>query len=202
MLLAAGHHGDRLRAPLFEHRRHGRTMTYYAQSRRHLLHASSAQHSPSLYEIETLSALKAQWRPAVSIVTPYYNSANTSTKRWLRCNGRQPMTSNGSSSTTARPMRRRSPSSRRSRPQRLPMVWPALAFRPDAGTSAAREVRGRRRRGCVANVIICHSPCRFAKILLRLRRRRGRKAEVRTRSRGRGAGPAAPAWRNRRPGAG
>ena len=74
MLLAAGHNGRCLRAPLFEHRRHGRTMTYYAQSRRRLSHRKLRQHSPSLYEIETLSALKARWRLAVSVVTPYYNN--------------------------------------------------------------------------------------------------------------------------------
>ena len=76
MLLAAGHYGHRLRAPLFEHRRHGRTMTHDAHARQHLLHAKLRQHSPSLYEIESLCSLKAQWRPAVSIVTPYYNNAN------------------------------------------------------------------------------------------------------------------------------
>ena len=74
MLLAAGHNGRCLRAPLFEHRRHGRTMTHYAQSRRRLSHRKLRQHSPSLYEIETLSALKARWRLAVSVVTPYYNN--------------------------------------------------------------------------------------------------------------------------------
>ena len=74
MLLAAGHNGRCLRAPLFEHRRHGHTMTHYAQSRRRLSHRKLRQHSPSLYEIETLSALKARWRLAVSVVTPYYNS--------------------------------------------------------------------------------------------------------------------------------
>ena len=75
MLLAASHNGHCLRAPLFEHRRHGRTMTHDAQARQRLLHRKLRQHSPSLYEIETLSVLKARWRPAVSVVTPYYNSA-------------------------------------------------------------------------------------------------------------------------------
>ncbi len=75
MLLSAGHFGHRLRAPLFEHRRHGRTMTHDAQTRQALLHRKLRQHAPTLYQIETLSALKARWRPAVSVVMSYFDNA-------------------------------------------------------------------------------------------------------------------------------
>jgi len=75
MLLARGLAGRRLRAPLFEHRRHGRTMTHEAHERRKLLHRKLWRHAPSLYTVDALSATKAQWRPAVSIAMPCFNNA-------------------------------------------------------------------------------------------------------------------------------
>lgn len=74
MLLDAGHFGLRLRAPLFEHRRHGHTMTHDAHLRRHLLHRKIRSHSPSLYTMSKITELKRRWRPAVSVIMPFYNS--------------------------------------------------------------------------------------------------------------------------------
>jgi len=73
MLLSAGHRGSRLRIPLFEHRRHGHTMTHDAHHRHKLLHKKLRQHSPRLYTHDAITRAKLQWRPAVSVVMPYYN---------------------------------------------------------------------------------------------------------------------------------
>lgn len=74
MLLNAGLYGMRLQAPLFKHRRHGITMTHEAHARQRLLHHKIRSHSSEIYKNENISQLKAQWRPAVSIIIPFYNS--------------------------------------------------------------------------------------------------------------------------------
>ena len=74
MLLDAGHIGLRLRAPLFQHRRHGHTMTHDAHNHSRLLHKKIRGHSSSLYTATKISNLKRDWRPSVSVIIPHYNS--------------------------------------------------------------------------------------------------------------------------------
>lgn len=73
MLLRTGLYGMRLRAPLFKHRRHGVTMTHEAHARHRLLHHKIRAHSPEVYDNKKITQLKAEWRPAVSIIIPFYN---------------------------------------------------------------------------------------------------------------------------------
>lgn len=61
--------------PLFNHRRHGRTMTAEAHERKTYLYNELIRLNPELYTVERLARCKKESRLFVSIIIPYYNSA-------------------------------------------------------------------------------------------------------------------------------
>lgn len=54
--------------PLFNHRRHGRTMTALAHEKSEFLHAEIRRLNADLYRVERLAEIKRRWRPLVSIL--------------------------------------------------------------------------------------------------------------------------------------
>jgi glycosyltransferase involved in cell wall biosynthesis len=60
--------------PLFNHRRHGRTMTAEAHDKKTHLYNELIRLNSELYTMERLGQIKKESRPFVSIVIPYYNS--------------------------------------------------------------------------------------------------------------------------------
>ena len=73
-LSAKGHFGSRVAVPVFQHRRHGKTMTHTAADKGTELRASIIDGHPTLYEPSRITEVKRRWRPAVSVVVPFYNA--------------------------------------------------------------------------------------------------------------------------------
>ncbi|NNE43549.1 MAG: glycosyltransferase, partial [Gemmatimonadetes bacterium] len=73
-LAAAGAPGRRVPAPVFRHRRHGRTMTHTARDRGDVLRDTLLEKHGARYTPEALAATKAAWRPAVTVILPYHNA--------------------------------------------------------------------------------------------------------------------------------
>jgi len=59
--------------PLFEHRRHGVTMTHTAQGRQSYLAAMLRRLNEKAYSPAAILQRKVEWRPTVSVVIPFYN---------------------------------------------------------------------------------------------------------------------------------
>ncbi len=74
-LSGKAHYGTRVDAPVFEHRRHGVTMTHTAHERQRFLHSRIVELNASLYRPGAISERKSGWRPAVSVIVPVYNRA-------------------------------------------------------------------------------------------------------------------------------
>jgi glycosyltransferase involved in cell wall biosynthesis/SAM-dependent methyltransferase len=72
-LSGEGRYGLSAPAPVFEHRRHGVTMTHTAHAVRHKLYGRLRAANSALYSPEAVTRTKLEWRPLVSIVIPYYN---------------------------------------------------------------------------------------------------------------------------------
>jgi glycosyltransferase involved in cell wall biosynthesis/ubiquinone/menaquinone biosynthesis C-methylase UbiE len=66
-------YGHCVASPVFEHRRHGATMTHDAYKNRRFLHSRILDLNPGLYTAENITRLKGEWRPALSVIIPYYN---------------------------------------------------------------------------------------------------------------------------------
>ncbi len=60
--------------PIFNHRRHGRTMTAEAHDRKTYLYNELIRLNHHLYSVEELTRIKRKWRPLVSVIIPFYNS--------------------------------------------------------------------------------------------------------------------------------
>ncbi len=69
-----GHFGCGLPVPVFRHRRHGKTMTHTAQDQGEFLHSAILDAHPDWYSPEQVSETKRRWRPAVSVIVPFYNA--------------------------------------------------------------------------------------------------------------------------------
>jgi glycosyltransferase involved in cell wall biosynthesis len=72
-LSGGGCHGVSVPAPVFEHRRHGITMTHTAHAARHKLHERLRAINSALYRPEAVAQTKLEWRPLLSVVIPFYN---------------------------------------------------------------------------------------------------------------------------------
>ena len=66
--------GASVPVPMFEHRRHGRTMTHTAMQRSEWLRARLLDKHAPAYAPDALAPRKAAWRPAVSVVVPFCNA--------------------------------------------------------------------------------------------------------------------------------
>ncbi len=73
-LLREGYRGVRAPAPLFRHRRHGRTMTHGAQDHAPALREILLDTRSALYEPHSLSTAKRLARPAVSVIVPFHDA--------------------------------------------------------------------------------------------------------------------------------
>jgi len=74
-LSSKGHHGLHVKAPVFEHRRHGVTMTHTAEEHQDFVHSKILAINAEWYQPDRISAIKRAWRPLVSIIIPFYNGA-------------------------------------------------------------------------------------------------------------------------------
>jgi glycosyltransferase involved in cell wall biosynthesis len=74
-LSSAGHYGINVPAPVFEHRRHGVTMTHAAHEHQSFLHSQILNINAQWYRPESITATKRMWRPLISIIIPFYNAA-------------------------------------------------------------------------------------------------------------------------------
>jgi glycosyltransferase involved in cell wall biosynthesis len=72
-LSARGFYGALVPAPVFQHRRHGVTMTAEAHERHRFLHSQIRAINSAAYGIERVEVVKREWRPFVSVVIPCYN---------------------------------------------------------------------------------------------------------------------------------
>ena len=72
-LSSHGHYGLCVPAAVFEHRRHGVTMTHTAHERQRLLHSQILTIDSALYTPEAITSTKCAWRPMVSVIIPFYN---------------------------------------------------------------------------------------------------------------------------------
>ncbi|UKJ78111.1 glycosyltransferase [Azospirillum brasilense] len=59
--------------PAFEHRRHGVTMTHEAHRRQRFLAGRIRHLNAPLYRLAAVAERKAEWRPLVSVIIPFYN---------------------------------------------------------------------------------------------------------------------------------
>lgn len=73
-LLQTKHTGLRLAAPLFQHRKHGKTMTDTAHAKQDFLVRAIHENHSQLYHSASIASLKEEWRPAVSVIICYYNA--------------------------------------------------------------------------------------------------------------------------------
>jgi len=73
-LSSKGHYGTHVSAPVFEHRRHGVTMTHTAQERQGFLHSQILSINAGWYQPDNIRAIKQAWRPLISIIIPFYNT--------------------------------------------------------------------------------------------------------------------------------
>src|SRR5260370_18343739 len=73
-LSSKGHYGISVRAPVFEHRRHGITMTHRANEQNSFLHSQIEGINAKCYQPETITTTKEPWRPLISVIIPFYNS--------------------------------------------------------------------------------------------------------------------------------
>ncbi len=73
-LSSKGHYGISVRAPVFEHRRHGITMTHRANEQNSFLHSQIVGINTKCYQPETITTTKETWRPLISVIIPFYNS--------------------------------------------------------------------------------------------------------------------------------
>ncbi len=69
-----GHHGALLPLPVFNHRRHGRTMTADAHDKKDFLFGRLRDLNEDLYAVEALGPRKLRSRLLISVIIPYYNS--------------------------------------------------------------------------------------------------------------------------------
>jgi glycosyltransferase involved in cell wall biosynthesis len=69
-----GHYGVRIPVPVFEYRRHGKTMIHEALKNRETLIRTILDLNQPLYTPESSTALKKRWKPSVSVVIPFYNN--------------------------------------------------------------------------------------------------------------------------------
>lgn len=65
--------GSYFPAPVFNHRRHGRTMTHEAHDRKDFLYRELRRLNGDLYTVEAVTEIKKRWRPLLTVITPYYN---------------------------------------------------------------------------------------------------------------------------------
>ena len=72
-LSGKGHFGVLVSAPVFEHRRHGATMTHMAHQKRRFLYSQILALNSGSYYPESITARKRTWRPLLSVVIPFYN---------------------------------------------------------------------------------------------------------------------------------
>src|ERR1041384_5273637 len=63
-----------LPVPVFNHRRHGRSMTAEAHERKHFLFNQLRLLNCGLYTPERVTQLKRETRPLISIIIPFYNA--------------------------------------------------------------------------------------------------------------------------------
>ncbi len=73
-LSSKGHFGIYVPAPVFEHRRHGITMTHTAHERKRFLHSQILSINHAWYLPERITSTKRAWRPLISVIIPFYNS--------------------------------------------------------------------------------------------------------------------------------
>ncbi len=66
--------GSRLPVPVFKHRRHGHTMTHEAKAKGDILRNTLLDAHPKLYSPQKINQIKAQWRPGISVIVPFYNA--------------------------------------------------------------------------------------------------------------------------------
>ena len=69
-----GRRGIRVPAPLFRHRRHGKTMTHRAEERNAELRSILLETRAELYTPESLSKVKRRSRPALSVIVPFHDA--------------------------------------------------------------------------------------------------------------------------------
>ena len=72
-LSAMGGYGLCVPVPAFEHRRHGVTMTHEAHRRQRFLADRIRHLNAPLYRLNAVAERKAEWRPLVSVIIPFYN---------------------------------------------------------------------------------------------------------------------------------
>jgi glycosyltransferase involved in cell wall biosynthesis len=68
-----GHYGLCVPAAVFEHRRHGVTMTHTAHEKKRFLQRQILTINSGLYLPESIRSIKDTWRPLVSVIIPFYN---------------------------------------------------------------------------------------------------------------------------------
>ena len=72
-LSSHGYCGLCVPAAVFEHRRHGVTMTHTAHERKRFLHNQILNIDSGLYRPEAVASSKRAWRPLVSVIIPFHN---------------------------------------------------------------------------------------------------------------------------------